>query len=346
MYRSFAALAVVSLVLGCAAGGSEGNPDGGTDTGPYEGPTTATWTKSGGESQMGFPINALLVHRGAIYAGWGGSGFTSVGGILVSRDEGVTWSQLTLPEPTIASLGQGRKHIVVALGSDGSRLYAGTSTEHGLLVSDDDGATWQVLEGPPLKGKATVFAHLDGKMYAGTGNSGFFVSSDKAASFTQIIGTEGSTVNPVRGIHSKYGKLWCGSANTVYSFTGDDPGTAVEAHRHGLPFILGLTDLYELGPKLVASTQSNGVYTTSDGETWTKAEGWAGATRDVAHVKTAMFGIQGDTSRGKVVLTTDDGATWLPFDQGLEVTQMKLVATSRTLIVADGTYQLWRTSIE
>lgn len=113
-------------------------------------------------------------------------------GLYRSTDSGTAWSELRVPREEVYS---------VAVSPDGERLYAGTHPAH-LYVSEDEGDSWQELEGfqelpsrkewytPRHRNEAHVRSlesHPDApsRVIAGVEVGGVHVSDDRGESWTE-----------------------------------------------------------------------------------------------------------------------------------------------------------------
>jgi photosystem II stability/assembly factor-like uncharacterized protein len=126
------------------------------------------------------------------FDGWDGVYAATQSGLFRSTDEGTSWDRLDVP----------REEVYSVLGDPaGERLYAGTHPAH-LYVSEDDGETWQELEGfqdlpsrdewhtPRHRNEAHVrslCAHPDvpERVVAGVEVGGVHVSDDRGVTWTE-----------------------------------------------------------------------------------------------------------------------------------------------------------------
>jgi photosystem II stability/assembly factor-like uncharacterized protein len=136
----------------------------------------ASWTAMNIEPVIwGIAIDA--VDSTLLYAATNGNG------VYRSADSGATWKRMGSP-----SLG-----VVHALIKVGTRLVAGTASD-GIYISDDEGATWQrsdyARSGPARSNSAPPYlesmglvlslsADASGRLYAGTGRQGVWISNDR-----------------------------------------------------------------------------------------------------------------------------------------------------------------------
>ncbi len=246
----------------------------------------ATWTTSntGLTSTIQLQVATVLFSTetpGLVYAGVGKKGAS--GGLLVSQDDGRTWSLRSsvpqfsggdnegvngIPHTHPRSTG-----VLLAEDPSGGYLYAATFAQ-GLLRSDDGGATWTNLglAGKHLRGLAIDPADPD-TLYVGAYNDGVYLT------------TTASTTGTL-------------------SKMGGSPTTPEEL------LLLG-DSLYVAGGKAGIFRTRNGGSSWQPlggalptGPSWTSISGYRACGRDVVYVG-ATSGVA-----NAIVRSIDDGATW------------------------------------
>jgi photosystem II stability/assembly factor-like uncharacterized protein len=160
--------------------------------------------------------------------GWtfrsGGESPTAASGsaLMVTRDGGRTWSEIT-PETNkgFATKPYGRIAVNVA-PSDSRRIYAAVeSTKSGLYVSEDGGATWEARDRsqwmvwrPFYFSRMTVDPNNADRVFKDNGN--LILSEDAGRSF--------SVVGGFQGMHGDIHDVWVNPRNSKHVISGDDGG--------------------------------------------------------------------------------------------------------------------------
>ncbi len=160
--------------------------------------------------------------------GWtfrsGGDGPTSpsASALMVSRDAGRTWTEITpAANPGFATKPYGRIAVNVA-PSDSNRVYAFVeSTASALYVSDDGGRTWEARDKSQwMVWRPFYFAHMTvdptnpDRIFKGDGN--LILSEDAGKSFAVVGGFQGS--------HGDVHDVWVNPKNPKHVIHGDDGG--------------------------------------------------------------------------------------------------------------------------
>jgi photosystem II stability/assembly factor-like uncharacterized protein len=160
--------------------------------------------------------------------GWtfrsGGDSPTSPSGsaLMVSRDAGRTWTELTpQANPGFPAKPYGRIAVNVA-PSDPKRVYAFVeSTSSALYVSNDGGQTWEARDKSQwMVWRPFYFAHMTvdpnnpDRIFKGDGN--LILSEDAGRSFSVVGGFDGS--------HGDVHDVWVNPKNSQHVMHGDDGG--------------------------------------------------------------------------------------------------------------------------
>ena len=176
-------------------------------------PASDAWTRA---SVDGVEIEWLRAAGGALYAGTEGLRPSNEPGVVVSRDGGRTWNEVTIGEGL-------RGSDVLAVGS---RVYIGS--EAGVFLSEDDGASWRDvsrgLSDPRVQGVAAVGE----RVYIG-GSAGVHASDDGGRTWrrtdfyreTPVLAADGRTV---------YAATWSHGL-----FRSDDAGHTWREINDGVP---------------------------------------------------------------------------------------------------------------
>ena len=146
----------------------------------------------------------------------------SASALLVTRDGGQTWTEVT-PEKNkgFAQKPYGRIAVNVA-PSDSKRIYAFVeSPQSALYVSDDGGATWEARDRsqwmvwrPFYFARMTVDPNNADRVFKDDGN--LILSEDAGRSFSVVGGFE--------GMHGDIHDVWVNPQNSKHVVSGDDGG--------------------------------------------------------------------------------------------------------------------------
>ncbi|MGB7904600.1 MAG: hypothetical protein WCF43_07905 [Steroidobacteraceae bacterium] len=147
---------------------------------------------------------------------------TSASALMVTRDGGQTWTEVTPEKNTgFAQKPYGRIAVNVA-PSDSKRVYAFVeSTQSALYVSDDGGATWEARDRsqwmvwrPFYFARMTVDPNNADRVFKDDGN--LILSEDAGRSF--------SVVGGFQGMHGDIHDVWVNPKNSKHVVSGDDGG--------------------------------------------------------------------------------------------------------------------------
>ena len=147
---------------------------------------------------------------------------TSASALMVTRDGGQTWAEVTPEENKgFAQKPYGRIAVNVA-PSDSKRVYAFVeSPQSALYVSDDGGATWEARDRsqwmvwrPFYFARMTVDPNNADRVFKDDGN--LILSEDAGRSFSVVGGFE--------GMHGDIHDVWVNPGNSKHVVSGDDGG--------------------------------------------------------------------------------------------------------------------------
>jgi hypothetical protein len=308
------------------------------------GPTSGPWTKGTVTSRSLLSFGKVFAaHKTATYLafGYNDSGGNSQGGLLVTKDQGVTWTEVTTLPPVDPSFGANAKHNLSHVASDGARLYVVSGMVVGVLASDDDGATWMTLPAPPRTSRPAMIAAVAGKLYAGSGE-GAFVSTDKGATWTSVVPSE-SANRPIHSIVEAGGGIWFASSNRMLFAPGGDPAQLAEA-KQGLAFPGGVEQLAVVGTTLIAA--GPGIYkaTAAGAATlWTPVS-LNDAITGLMAARGAFFGLQRD--KPVLITTTATGVATVPFDMGLPTGPFEGLGAGADTLFAAMPGAVWHTPLK
>lgn len=281
---------------------------------------------------------------------------SGLGGIIVSRDAGQTWSASDL------------HGMVFGISTDGDRVYAVREALGGLtLLSSRDGASWTSTADLPSEIGSHVFSLLvrGSSMWLGA-NSGLWTSSTGGTSWdhdarlsgpVQYLGTTASdvvavvTAGPMAGAHSLRGggrqplgnasRLSYTDAGRVALIAGNSAqliGTSATSVQ--LPS--STTNVVELGSSVLAVTPAGVSWTSDAGASWHLSLPVPTGILGVVDANTAIAG----GFRTGIFRTTDSGKTWTTvlrspdqiLDGSNEVYSVRALNSRTVIAVIGGTY--------
>ncbi len=241
-----------------------------------------SWAASRVGPPLSSRVNALAVDETRSYAG-------TDDGILVSSDNGVTWSRTVM----------GPSHRIQALLAIRGTVYAGT--DHGVYVSRNHGTAWE----PVMRGLTDLNVRTlatDGKIVlAGTDQHGVFVLNGTGewrqygSGLPRHAQVFDLAVTPTYVYAALYGKgLYQRSGSSEWKKIGEVKPLEVIAR----------------GDVIVAGHNPGGIYQSEDsGKTWRVSSGLSGRAPIwvMGEADALLFG---GTSPGALVRSTDSGASW------------------------------------
>ena len=186
-----------------------------------------------------------------------------------SFDSGASWSVTALP---VAERDISRIALSPAFASDGGVLLA--TTDIGVLLSHDQGGTWQHLDGidldPRVLDAAFSLAYAtDTTLYAATA-TGVYVSHDDGASWTQhTTGLASNVVTRLARVPGDASQLFCGRRTLHHSTDGGSTWLPLHTFASDMSSI-SVSPRYFVDQTLVVGLKSGGgvFYSTNAGLTW------------------------------------------------------------------------------
>ncbi len=252
-----------------------------------------SWTavNNGLTDTYGITVTALAVS--------GTNLFVAVGnGVFVSTDNGGSWIE--------ADYGLNTTAIVIALTSIGTGLFAETEYGSGVNVffSSNIGESWIAASSGLPGGFANSFVEIGANLFAGTGDSGVYLSTNNGFSWVPA-GLNSSSIGGLAAIDSV---LFAGTANRVFSSSDLGESWTLCSNFPGLPLVWG-TNLFVY--------KSGAVFlSTNNGASWSEAPSKGLASTDVN-----AFAVSGTNLfaaySGGISSTTDNGASWVAPSLGL-----------------------------
>ena len=265
---------------------------------------------------------------------------------------------------------------VNCFGVIGTHILAATSA--GVYLSTDNGLSWGwgSLPDPSV----ICFAAADSLVYAGTGDAGLFVSSDKGyhwelVHFWWVETAEGGLALPVAAVAFSGTNLLAAVSDDIYFSTPGDSlwtsehtpipgvvqsfavaGSKVFAAMNSEIYVstdrgmswtgiaqlnLDVHTLIASGPRLLAGTAGGVLVSDDNGESWTAAN--SGLTDTLVYSLTFSGNrLFAGTSNG-VFASPDSALSWTPL-KGLpnSATVIALMASSSNLLAGTTKYGAWR----
>lgn len=262
-----------------------------------------SWVQAGRGLPAEARVNALEVAGTITIAG-------TDRGIFISRDAGTNW------QPTTQCVGTEVR--VLCLTAQAGRVFAGTH-QHGVLVSSDDGATWQTMNHGLTDRHIRSLLAAGTDLYAGTDRQGVFVSTDAGATWTnRRAGLPGSS--QVFDLAALGETIFAGLySRGLYRWSTSD-GLWVKAGE------VAPLELVATGKTLVVGHNPGGVFVSDDhGKTWQdgnlglplNAPVWTLAA-DAERVFVGTTGKLGTGTEDVSLFTSGDhGKSWTRSDKGL-----------------------------
>ncbi len=215
----------------------------------------------------------------------------TTGGVLLSTDEGTTWTAVNTGLPTDPR--------VRALAVSGGNLFAGCYVD-GVFLSTDNGASWS---NTGFQGtNVTAFAVLGTNLFVGTGGFGVYLSADNGTSWT----TASAGLTPdVRCLAVSGSNLFAGTYGGDAIYLSTNNGTSWTAVNTGLTTFV-VHALAVSDTNLIAGARDGTFLSTDNGANWTLASPKT-EVRALAVSDTSLFaGFSGSGVDG----STNGGTSW------------------------------------
>ena len=289
-------------------------------------------------------ITTFLVDGAYFFAG------TSNGKILLSTDEGMSWSSTStgLPNTRVSSLLLVNSNIYAGT----YRLHRDTISGYGVYFSTDYGEQWNPTDSLFWVGdnqSVMCLAENDNNLYAGTIRpsgchtfGGVMISSDSGKSWNQT----NCNGNGIFKFATNRNKIYA-SASGGYIYYSSDQG--LNWHQISPDSVGG--GVYAIAVKdqnLYVGHNYNGVYcSTNNGQSWYTLNSGLPIDQYGSYPYMICFIIDGEniflgTDRG-IFLSTNLGLKWREINSGLIDTAITCLSIGETYLYA-GTYPngLWR----
>lgn len=278
------------------------------------------------QQTSGIPDNIIVfcaVSKGSVMiAGTSSGNFTS-GALYRSTDGGSNWTIITTPVTNLSG--------IFSLTVKDNFIFAGTY-EDGLLRSSDDGITWthDNVSGSQFAGvfrlgvsgsTLVTYLNVDGNYYLTT-NNGQNWNTYSITGFPNIA----SFYTDASGIYAASNKGLYRSTNNGFNWT-QSTNNGLPANPDGSKRLIAVTSL---GSKLFVSTNQpvNSVYSSTDGNNWTQTNMALSTFSFVSSMKVSgnkifagIRAVNGSPDYG-VLVTTNEGASWIPVNTGFRQEQV------------------------
>ena len=270
-----------------------------------------TWTNFlAGKSTQGLAVSGSLVC------------VATAGGVYLSTDQGASWSLYSQTNGLA-------NNNVRGVSASGSSIFV--ATDNGLSMSLNSGSNWSSYSSVHgLVSNVLSVAVVGSEICAGT-SSGVGISHDGGATWTMSSTTNGLADNTVWGVAI--------SGSTIYAATmaglSVTTNSGVSWASLGSFSTPGLYDVQVSGSQLIVSTQSQGVWISTDaGATWTSSSYSNGLpTGVVYHVQQSGSQLYAATPQGLAV-SSNNGGSWINLTAGLPSTDVTDVALLGSTIYA------------
>lgn len=204
---------------------------------------------------------SFLSYSGILLAGISGPSLRPYkeGGLYISTDNGVTWSDSNITWPAGDSIQD-----VNCFAAIKNEIFAGTDY-HGVVSSTDNGRTWTEIDSALSKIGPITRLTTDGyTMYLGTNSSRFYESTDYGKNWTSINSglTNISETDLTTTGGRAYASIW---SSGIFVFNNNNSRWA--AVNSGLSN-LDVNAIASGGGDLFAGTNSGLFVSLDDGSTW------------------------------------------------------------------------------
>jgi hypothetical protein len=319
-------------------------------TDPYY--VSAQWVQAGlpDEIIQTFAVIGPNTSSPRLFVGCFGAGQASeaVGSVLVSTDEGSSWTNIGIPWGLISALAVSDSNTSTPL------LFAGVESGTNFAPAGVDlwsgtGNTWTPVNNGLTDSNINISAlgAIGSDVFAGT-DSGIYLTSNSGISWMAVnngfsAAWQGGFVLPhvdafTTGTGSSSSTLFAGTLFGVYRTTNN--GTSWEHTSTGFPDTnINIYSLAVSGSNLLAGTYADGVFlSTNNGTSWTSAN--SGPTH-IGNSTIYSFAMSGSnvfaSSDSGIFHSTNNGASWISLDTSLNsVTYSPVYGVSiYSLIVVD-----------
>lgn len=241
----------------------------------------------------------------------------TAGGLITSNDNGESWKFL---ETVLVNVS------VYALIKNGITIFAGT--DKGVYVSKDNGSTWKLKNiGLPQNAIVKALVFNGNNLFAGALYNGMFLSNNEGETWAPAnVGMPLNTSVEALEVHTT--KIYACTHNGLYTSENNGSSWQIADTSLSAPVVYAIG---VLEPSIFAGT-SKGIYISSDGGIKWSVSNAAYSARDFAVHGSLIF-----AGGNVVLLSTDNGLNWVPYNLGL-IGIVNTLMTNSAHIFA-GTYQ-------
>ena len=291
--------------------------------------SASSWLPDGGLS--GHTINALIVNKGALFAG------TSDSGVYRSSDKGQSWLAINAGLTDVA---------ITSLTAKDGFLFAGT-VSGGVFRSADSGRNWLPVNTGISSTNIKALAANNTCIFAGTGGGGVCRSTDYGTNWLEVNKLEDGT-----DIHFK--NIFSFGVTADYVFIGTWGGSAFRSADNGTVWYMvtnGMADPRENQIPRCFAVLDSFIFAGLDGAGMLRAKDSAriwftvntGLPESTSVTALAVFknSLYAATHKG-VFNSTDNGNTWSAVNTGLSTTPVYTFASIDTTLFAGTSNGIWQ----
>jgi photosystem II stability/assembly factor-like uncharacterized protein len=252
--------------------------------------------------------------NGAVFGG------TQGGGVFRSTNNGDSWLNTGVTNPSVYAL---------AINSTGF-IFAGTSD--GVFRSTNNGDSWiPVNTGMTNLSVRSLAINANGHIFAGTDSGGVFRSTNNGDSWTPV--NTGLTISLVYALAiNSSGHIFAGTLGVFRSTNNGDSWTKVNnglTNNNVESFAINSSKGH-----IFAGTRGGGVFrSTNNGDSWTKVNNGLTSTDVFSLAINSSGHIFAGTFDGVLLRSTDNGDSWTPVNSD-EIPVLSLVINSSGHIFA------------
>jgi photosystem II stability/assembly factor-like uncharacterized protein len=278
----------------------------------------APWTP-GPSSYYGVPLHSLAVVPGEWLFAAGANQ------LHVSRDDGVTWTQVATPAGSIAAVTNTRTQPAILYATNVTEWGAFTANLITVLRSTDAGRSWTSVASNTrcfrlVLGPAGTPAYCFDAGYVASFYPALFRSGDSGASWLPAIGGtswqpvyDGPLGAPVISVDTAGTTVHVASPASIHYST--DGGTSWQTPQSGPPGATSQIAVDRNRPAIAYVGSSDGLYKTQDdGRSWARI---AFAFPVTAVAIDPADGVLYAGFQGGIARSRDGGATWQSVSNGL-----------------------------
>ncbi len=237
-------------------------------------------------------VHSLAYSGNNIFAGI----YSSTGGVYLSTNDGITWSEPTMDIPYVMSLTTYNNYI-----------FVGSGLNSGIFLSTDNGANW--VQTSFNNQNLYSLVSNNNIIFAGTLDNGLYLSTSQGTSWTQTSLNSRSVYSI--GVYGNNIFAGYGDTNGVYLSTNNGTNWTQTSLNNRL-----ITALSVNGNNVFAGTNTSwGIYlSTNNGISWVQTS--------LNNVPVNSISINGNTifagtNSNGVYVSNDNGTNWIQRNEGL-----------------------------